>query len=133
MSIKLEISLNKRSVIVGAILAIAVGGGGYLLLSDQSPLKGEVEIEPDCSINGLGRGTCLFHNSGKRTGSICITLAVQNTALDKDVGSTRVCSGNLKPGDVSQISYVITGMDGCRSPTNPAHRDWKIWCDLRRR
>lgn len=133
MPIKFEVSLNKRTAIVGAVLAVVVGASGYLLFSDHSPLKGEVEIEPECSINGLGRGTCVFHNSGGRTGSTCITLAVRNSALDKDVGSTRVCSGNLKPGDVSQISYIITGMDGCRSPTNPAHRDWKIWCDLVRK
>ena len=133
MPIKLEIQLSRRHAVTGAIVAIAIGAAGYLLFSDVSPFKGDAQIEPECSINGLGQGMCRFYNSGERAGNTCISLAVKNTAIDKDVGSARVCSGNLKPGDVSQISYVISGMDGCRSPTNPAHRDWKIWCDLVRK
>lgn len=40
---------------------------------------GDPKLEPDCSMNGFGQGTCSFTNTGSSAGGVCGYLVVSRT------------------------------------------------------
>lgn len=90
-----------------------------------------VDISDDCTVNGFGRVSCTFQNSGTGTGSICVVPYLnrifqgeraegryENRYYDEYPGieaKGEVCSGLVRGGDVvertKQLSFTVTECD----------------------
>lgn len=118
---------NRRGrSIYHADCAAAIASAAVVFTTDLSPLRQPANIENECSINGLGSGTCTFHNIGGKKGNACVVAAVVIKRTGSDAGMAKVCPGNLKPGGVSQITFFVSGMDACKDGV----LNWQSICHL---
>lgn len=95
-------------------------------------------IDNNCSTNGLGTVSCTFRNTGISTASACVRLVLEPPNSNMvTLQSSEVCSGNIAPNDVRQISQhalffdshgkQATPSEGCRSEYMD---DWRRLCSL---
>jgi len=122
---KIEIEVGAIGALVTLFGAAAIVAAAVVFTTDLSPLRQPTNIENECSINGLGNGSCTFHNSGGKKGNVCITAAVVKRT-GGDAGSAKVCSGNLEAGGVSQLTFFVSGMDGRKDSV----LGWQSVCHL---
>ena len=88
-----------------------------------------VEIEDDCTVNGFGKVTCTFKNTGTGTGSVCVVpylkRAFQGEYLEgkyknslyddypEITASGEICSGLVRGGDVAERSKQLAFTVDC--------------------
>ena len=90
--------LNKGATVIVCVVLAAVLGFSRSARADFSA---------NCSVNGLGSGTCTFTNNGNQSGSTCVRVT------SFDIGRTirarvRVCSGIVAGRDVVQRTFGIS-------------------------
>jgi hypothetical protein len=124
MNFEAKASLLAMLVMTAGVAIIAAAA--VVFLADYSPLKEPAKIEPRCSINGLGNGTCTFYNAGGRTGHACFDAVVERITTKGRVAGDKVCSGVLLPGDVKQLTFFAGSMSDCENRT----LGWQAECRL---
>lgn len=91
--------INKKLIIIATLIG-AISGCG------------DSKIETSCSMNGLGRGSCQFTNTGTGSGSVCGKIVAQKNFGDRNTSETwEFCSGKVNPSSTSEVKFVMPNMD----------------------
>ncbi len=100
------------------IVLVSAGIGGLLFFTRP-------DVHHDCTMNGLGHGTCAFTNRGYREGASCGRVRVACGA--RSTPGAMFCSGTVRPNDTFNVPFVVTGIDLIRPYQ---HDDWRQECDF---
>ena len=66
--------------------------------------KGEPDINTECTMNGLGKITCEYTNTGKGKGSVCGNIRVFKLSNhDEKIESKPFCSGPIEPKETKKL------------------------------
>jgi hypothetical protein len=120
---------SRRGRVIGVVLALAAAAALSLLTAalfvTLSSALSTPPIEPDCSMDGYGRGTCVFTNSGKRTSRSCGTIVAtcEGASLGVKLSPT-FCSGDVQVGDSVSIDFSVPEFDRI----TPNRGDWRDSC-----
>lgn len=110
-------------VAVGAL--VGVGVFLYLGLSKDGEAARE-ELRPECTMNGAGKGTCVFSNIGPETQSGCGSIVVKCEGNADYKKSVKFCSGEIGRNETRQVEFVVAEMDRI----TPRYGDWRDSCNF---
>ena len=132
----MNITLNTKIVaIVGGIVAAGAAiSGGYIAYNNHkvAEAKKAAEIayanrpivEDYCIMNGYGKGSCDFTNTGKTAGSMCGVINVRGPGL---LYSNHFCSGSVEPQTTNKVEFDIPGVEDLCSKTE---KNWGEVCQF---
>lgn len=82
-------------------------------------------IEPECNMDGYGRGTCVFTNGGGRTSRSCGTIMATCEGAELGVKfSPTFCSGDVEAGESVSVAFQVPEFDRM----TPNWGDWRDSC-----
>jgi len=123
---------DRPRAVVGAAIAVSVGIMGVAVLffslvvwwAFDEPLK----LEPNCTMDGNGRGQCTFSNTADEVGSGCGRIYAYCGKLTdfNGVYSATLCSGKLQPQDTKVMPFQAPGFDRL----SPNYGDWRDSCSF---
>ena len=68
---------------------------------------GKADIDVQCTMNGLGQGSCSFTNTGSGGGALCGQIKVYRTLGDDHITSNKFCSGEVGKSSTANIDFSI--------------------------
>ncbi len=129
---------RKRSWVLPLLTFLVVLGGAaalvyYALGRDLGLLdtrKDQPRIDVQCTMNGLGAGSCDFTNTGTASGSVCGRVVVKSNKMNGSKESGKFCSGEVMPRSTKNVTFTIVGIpDMCFDTSQPSVK-WTENCDL---
>lgn len=89
---------------------------------------GKPAIEYQCTMNGLGSGSCNFTNTGDGSGAICgHILVLKKDAID-NAESSRFCSGEVQSSSTTTVSFAIPSVQ--RVCPSSIEKSWTDSCSF---
>lgn len=88
-----------------------------------------VRLEPECSMNGDGEGTCVFTNHSSDTGHACgrIEATCRGGAVNR---SLVFCSGDVAGHRLVRRSFSVPSFDRAVNAALPYGGDWRNVCSF---
>lgn len=111
----------RRTLFIALPAAVLVLGFAIYLASG-----GKAPLEPDCNMNGFGRGTCTFSNTGSRANGACGYITAWCGDILRSRKSSTICSGDVAPRDSKQMDFSVAGFDRI----TPNYGDWRDTCSF---
>jgi hypothetical protein len=89
--------------------------------------RGRASIQENAVMDGLGRGTATFANTGTASGAVCRRIVVVCRGRSRE--SSTFCSGTLEPHESRDVPFTVIGV-----PEISGTGDWRDNCsfDFRR-
>lgn len=89
---------------------------------------GKAKLDESCTMNGLGKGSCIFTNTGTASGHMCGRIVVERTATPKkDAHSPVLCSGEVQKQSTQKVEFDIPAVhDMC----NDGSGSWRDQCEF---
>ena len=115
---KLEIA-TKTLAIAGGVVVIIGGviGGSYAYNAHKAAEEKKAAelayanrpiVTESCVMNGYGKGSCDFTNTGKTAGAICGVIQVNGPGI---ANSSKFCSGMVQPMSTEKVEFDIPEVD----------------------
>lgn len=119
--IRVVITVSQNSIRL--IIVVDTGHKFILILAllfSVIGCKGEPNISTKCLMNGLGRITCEYTNTGKGEGSVCGFVRVfKKDNDDKKINSDTFCSGPVRPKETKKLKTLFVDVrEFCKSIYN---------------
>jgi hypothetical protein len=93
-----------------AVVIVALGAG------TSCKAAGNPELTHECVMNGLGKGTCTFTNSGTGVGAECGKVVVKNRKTAASKETSLFCSGQLAAMTTVRMEFEVVGLaQGCEA------------------
>ncbi len=112
---------RKKSFAIGIPLVLLLCGLLFYAMSNKAE-----PLEPHCTMNGNGRGTCTFSNTGSRANGSCGHVTAWCSRITNSRSSTTMCSGQVAPRDSKQMDFSIPSFDRM----TPDRGDWRDACSF---
>ena len=111
--------LSKNAIIAAAvILGLVASAGGVNLKAKHDAevaaaakkeaarlaYENRPQVSESCLMNGYGKGSCDFTNTGKTTGAECGFIQVDGPG---DATSSQFCSGQVDPQSTTKVEFEI--------------------------
>lgn len=90
-------------------------------------------IEPHCTMDGRGEGTCVFTNTDLDVGVSCGQIVAQCTprrGTSDSRTSEPICSGPVRPGQTRRVAFTVAEFDRVRDRAVPLYGDWRSFCSF---
>ncbi len=107
-----------QKIVAASVAAIALIAGGvtYKKHTDEVARKEAARIAYEnrpiiaesCVMNGYGKGSCDFTNTGKTSGAICGSIQVDGPGT---ATSNQFCSGQVGPMSTEKVEFNIPVVD----------------------
>jgi hypothetical protein len=65
------------------------------------------DVSAECSVNGLGAGTCDFTNAGWMGGRVCTNIVLKDLGTDEVYTTKRVCSEDVPANETVSRSFQL--------------------------